>query len=59
MNNQKIHKFYVVKSLRMTNYLAKLGFDIKNVEDNAYDRRYKIFLFEDSHELRRAMDNFK
>lgn len=58
-NEEIKSKFYVVRGLGMANYLAKKGFDIKKVEDNVYDRRFKVFLFEDCYELRQAMDNYK
>lgn len=50
--------FYVIRGLGMANYLVRKGFDIKKVEDNAYDRRFKIFLFEDSKELRNAISEY-
>ncbi len=50
--------FYVIRGLGMANYLVRQGFDIKKVEDNAYDRRFKVFLFEDSPELRKAIGKY-
>lgn len=56
MNN--IKKFYVVKSIKMMTYLIREGFDIFKVKDDDKNSHYKVFLFEDSENLRRAITKF-
>lgn len=52
-------KMYIIKGLRMTNYLIRKGFDLLKVEDDIHNSHYKVFLFEDTPELRQAMSRFK
>lgn len=40
-------------------YLIREGFDLHKVIDDDKNSHYKVFLFEDSEELRQAMSNFK
>lgn len=49
---------YIVRSLSMTNWLCKHGHEILKVEDSEKDARLKVFLFEDSVELRDTMRQF-
>ena len=53
-----INKYYVSKTLRMANYLAK-KYDCLKVQDDKYNPNYKIFLFEDSEELREYLKGYK
>lgn len=50
--------FYVVKSIRMMTYLIREGFDLFKVKDDDKNSHYKVFLFEDSKKLRKAMNQF-
>ncbi|WP_350445927.1 DUF5659 domain-containing protein [Anaeromonas frigoriresistens] len=50
-NNQ----FYVIKSIKMMTYLIRAGFDLYRVIDDDKNSHYKVFLFNDSDELRSAM----
>ena len=52
------NNYYVVRSLAMTNYLVRKGFDIKKVDDNKANPEFKVFLFADSQELRDAMSEY-
>lgn len=52
------NNYYVVRSLSMTNYLVRKGFDIKKVDDNEANPEFKVFLFADSQELRDAMSEY-
>lgn len=51
--------FYVIRGLGMANYLVRQGFDIKKVEDNRSNSYFKVFIFEDSEELRTAISQYK
>ena len=44
-------------TLRMTNYLAK-KFDILKLGTDKYNPKYKVFLFEDSKELREYLKGY-
>lgn len=48
----------MIKSLSMMNFLCNNGFQVLKVEDNEDDSRYKVFLFEDTTELRNMMRHF-
>lgn len=50
---------YIIKSIRMTNFLIRQGFDLRQVIDDENNPHYKVFLFEDTQELRNAMSRFK
>ena len=46
-------------TLKLTNYLGHKGFDIVDVKPDEYNPHYKVFMFKDSTELRRAVDEFR
>lgn len=48
---------YVAKTLRMANYIAK-KFDILKLGTDENNPKYKVFLFEDSNELREYMNGY-
>jgi hypothetical protein len=49
---------FVVKTLDMTNWLCQQGFEILKVEDSEKDRRFKVFLFRDTQNLRNKVDEY-
>lgn len=58
MENIEKQYYYVAKTLRMANYLAK-KFDMLKVQTDKYNPNYKIFLFKDSLELREYLKGYK
>ena len=49
---------YIVRSLSMTNYLVRHGYDIMKVEDSNDNPRFKVFLFEKTPEFERSVGVF-
>ena len=49
---------YIVRSLSMTNHLARSGHKILKVEDSEKDPKLKVFLFEDTVALHNTMAKF-
>lgn len=49
---------YVVKSLELMNWLCHRGFTVRKVLDNDKYPQYKVFLFEDSEEIRKAVGEY-
>lgn len=48
---------FIVRSLDLANYLTtQKGFEIKSVRDDSGNSNYKVFFFDDSEELRQAVD---
>lgn len=47
---------YTIFSLRIANALARQGFKIVNTGINIKNPKYSVFYFEDSQELRDALD---
>ena len=52
------NNYYEVKSLSMTNYLIRQGFDLKKVEDDKVKSKTKVFLFLDSQKLRDVISEY-
>lgn len=52
------NNFYVAKTLRMMNFLAK-KYDVIRVVDDFNNKNRKVFLFEDSAELRAYLKQYK
>ncbi|WP_338595208.1 DUF5659 domain-containing protein [Clostridium baratii] len=50
---------YIVKTLRLMNYLVRKGFDCKKIEKDRYNAAKVVFKFEDCKELRQALYNYK
>lgn len=50
--------YYVVKSLKLANFLVRQGFDILKVSDSEHNSEFKVFLFRDCAELRRSITMF-
>lgn len=51
-------EFYIIKSIRMMTFLIRKGFDLYKVIDDDKNPHYKVFLFEDTKELRQAMTEY-
>ena len=49
---------YIVRSLSMTNHLARNGHKILKVEDSEKDPKLKVFFFEDTVALHNTMAKF-
>lgn len=49
---------YVIKSMSMMHYLVRAGFNILKFEDARDNPDKKVFLFEDSKDLREAMTRY-
>lgn len=43
---------YVVRSIDLVNYLCQRGFKLLKAEDSKDNPQYKVFMFEDSENLR-------
>lgn len=52
-------KRYTVFSLRIANELVKRGYPIVETSINVKFPQYKVFIFEDTEELRRTLDEVK
>ena len=50
---------YIIKTLRVMNYLVRAGFDCKKIERDRFNNNKVVFAFEDCKELRQALDNYK
>ena len=50
--------FFIVRSLAMTNYLVRSGYDIQKVEDSIDDPKFKLFLFEKTPEFEMSVSVF-
>ena len=58
MKNQKEKKkLYVIRSLRMTNWLCQRKFELLKVEDSEANPHFKVFLA-DTLELRTSINQF-
>ncbi len=49
--------YYVIRSLKMANFLVRQGHDIVKVDDST-DTKFKVFLFIDCKELRESITMF-
>lgn len=52
-------RFYVVKTMRLASYLSSLGFKVQKEQADRNNPKYKVWLFEDTIELRGALLNYK
>ena len=57
-NNTERTYYYVAKTMRMANFLAK-KFNILKVVDDRENPNYKVFLFEDTLALREWLREYK
>ena len=58
MNNNERTYYYVAKTMRMANFLAK-NFDMLKVVDDRENPSFKVFLFEDTLALREYLREYK
>lgn len=49
---------YIIRGIRMANYLIRQGCDMIKVADNKDNSNYKIFLFEDTPKLQNAITRY-
>lgn len=49
---------YTVRSLELMNWLCHRGFTVMKVLDSDKNPQFKIFLFQDSNEIRNAVDSY-
>ena len=49
---------YIEKSLDLANWLCRRGYRILKVEDNVENPKYKVFLFEDTKEIRNKVTEY-
>lgn len=57
-NNTERTYYYVAKTMRMANFLAK-KFDMLKVKDDRNNPSFKVFLFEDTLALREYLRQYK
>ncbi len=57
-NNTERTYYYVAKTMRMANFLAK-KFNILKVKDDRNNPSFKVFLFEDTLALREWLREYK
>lgn len=50
---------YIIRTLRLMNYIVRAGFDCKKIEKDIYNPNKVVFGFEDTRELRQALSNYK
>ncbi|MBY6816441.1 hypothetical protein HYH38_08420 [Clostridium botulinum] len=56
--NKDYKGFYIAKTLRMMNYLAK-KFDCMNIQKDESNPKFSVFLFKDSKELREYLKEYR
>lgn len=49
-------KLYVIKTLRMVEYLSSLGINMVRIAKDNRNPKYNVFLYKDTEELRHALD---
>lgn len=52
-------KIYVVKTMRLNNYLSEQGFIMLRPSKDKNNENFIVFLYEDTKELRQAINNYK
>ena len=55
---EKNNQLYICKTLRMMNFLCK-KYDCIKMADDKDNPKFKVFLFEDSDELREYLSKYK
>lgn len=58
MEIKKKSDVYVVKHLRMATYLMSLGFRLIRTHEDRNNPKFNVFIFKDTEELRKAMNNY-
>lgn len=51
-------QMYIVRSLDLTNWLCGQGYKILKVEDSEKNPKYKVFLFEDTKQIRNSVSEY-
>ena len=51
-------QMYIVRSLDLTNWLCGQGYRILKVEDSEKNPKYKVFLFEDTKQIRNSVTEY-
>ena len=51
-------QMYIVRSLVLTNWLCGQGYRILKVEDSEKNPKYKVFLFEDTKQIRNSVTEY-
>ena len=51
-------EMYIVKSLELANWLCNRGYRILKVEDSEKNPRFKVFLFEDTKQIRSSVSEY-
>lgn len=49
---------YVVRSISLVNWLCQRGYKLLKAEDSKEDSKYKVFMFEDSEEIRSSVATY-
>lgn len=58
-NTEKSNKIYIVKRIRLLDFLVSKGFrDYKVIPDPTSTKKYNWFIFEDSEEIRAAASEY-
>ena len=52
-------KFYVAKTMRLASYLCANGFKVVKEQPDRNNPKYKVWIFEDSVQLRGCLINYK
>lgn len=58
LNNSKTIPMYVVRSISLVNWLCQRGYKLLKAEDSKEDSKYKVFMFEDSEEIRSSVATY-
>lgn len=51
-------EMYIVRSLELANWLCNRGYKILKVEDSEKNPRFKVFLFEDTKQIRSSVSEY-
>ena len=57
-NISSLNPLYTIRSLDLMNWLCHKGYTVIKVIDSDKDPKFKVFLFEDSFEIRRAVTDY-
>lgn len=57
-NTSSLNPLYTIRSLELMNWLCHKGYTVIKVIDSDKDPKFKVFLFEDSLEIRRAVTDY-
>lgn len=54
-----MYNYYVCKTIDEMMYLVRNNQRVKKVSDDKFNIKYKVFLFDDTDELRLLLNNYK